>query len=157
HFEKMLYDNALLLRAHAEAFRAGCGALHDEAARAIVSYLEREMRSPEGLFYATQDADSEGEEGRFFVWTRAELDEVLGVELARVAALRFGVDAHGNFEHTPSSVLSIAMGIDEIAKELALDPSVVDARIDEARTKLLAARAKRARPFRDEKIIASWN
>jgi uncharacterized protein YyaL (SSP411 family) len=157
HFEKMLYDNALLLRAHAEAFRAGCGELHAETARAIVRYLEAEMRSPEGLFYATQDADSEGEEGRFFVWTRAELDEVLGAELARVAALRFGVEEHGNFEHTSASVLSIARTIDDVAREVGSDARVIAAQIEEARMKLLAVRARRAKPFRDEKVIASWN
>jgi uncharacterized protein YyaL (SSP411 family) len=157
HFEKMLYDNALLLRAHAEAFRAGCGPLHEETVRGIVRYLETQMRSPEGLFYATEDADSEGEEGRFFVWTREQLDEVLGEPLAKIAALRWGVEALGNFEHSAASVLSIVRSVDEIARELGLGGPEVLARLEEARTKLHAARAKRARPFRDEKIIASWN
>src|SRR5262249_53887736 len=126
-------------------------------ARAIVTYLEREMRSPEGLFHATQDADTEGEEGRFFVWTRAELDQVLGAELGRVAALRWGVEDEGNFEGGPSSVLSIGSTAEAIAKELGLGAEDVIAKIDEARTKLFAARGRRAKPFRDEKVIASWN
>ncbi len=157
HFEKMLYDNALLLRAHSEAFRAGCGALHAETIRAIAAYLEREMRSPEGLFYATQDADTEGEEGRHFVWTRAELDLVLGAELGRAAALRFGVEERGNFENTASSVLSVARSVAEVAAELGASEAETLAKLEEARGRLLAARGKRPRPFRDEKIIASWN
>ena len=157
HFEKMLYDNALMLRAHAEAFRSGCGALHAETASAIVAYLESRMRSPEGLFYATEDADSEGEEGRFFVFTLAQLREILGDDLARVASLRFGVEAQGNFERGAASVLSIVRSVDEIAKELGIDVREITTRLEEACAKLLAARAKRLRPFRDEKIIASWN
>ena len=157
HFEKMLYDNALLLRAHAEAFRAGCGTLHAQTAREIASYLETQMRSPEGLFYATEDADTEGREGAFFVWTRAEIELAIGPELGRVAALRFGVEEEGNFEGTSASVLSIARPSGEIAGELGLDLEATAAKIEEARVALLAARNKRKRPFRDEKTIASWN
>ncbi len=157
HFEKMLYDNALLLRAHAEAFRAGCGPLHEETARAIAAYLETQMRSPEGLFYATEDADTEGEEGRFFVWTKQQIDDVLGEGLGPIASLRFGVETKGNFEHTEASVLSIVRSVDEIAKELGASEADVKKQIEDARSKLLAARGKRKRPFRDEKIIASWN
>ncbi len=157
HFEKMLYDNALLMRAHAEAFRATKQAIHAEAVRGIAAYLEREMRSFEGLFYSTQDADTEGVEGRFFVFRRSELEDVLGEDLARVAALRFGVTEEGNFEHTGASVLSVAAKVAEIAKEIGEDEPTTAARIEEARAKLFAARGRRKPPFRDEKVIASWN
>jgi uncharacterized protein YyaL (SSP411 family) len=163
HFEKMLYDNALLLRAHGEAFRAsrdlgtGARSLHAETARGITGYLARAMRSTEGLFFATEDADSEGEEGRFFVWTRAQLDEVLGAELGALAARRFGVEEKGNFEGGAASVLSLATSLDVLAKETGRSEAELARMLDDARTRLFEARARRPHPFRDEKILATWN
>ncbi len=150
HFEKMLYDNALLLRLYTDGWRATKGEEHAQTVREIAAYLAREMTSPEGALYATQDADSEGEEGRFFVWTPGQIDEVLGADAdaARAAKRVFGVEAHGNFEESGASVLSLAEAPAD-GKEAAA--------LERARRALFEAREKRPKPFRDEKILASWN
>ncbi len=150
HFEKMLYDNALLLRLYTDGWRATQDEEHARTVRAIAAYLAREMTSPEGAFYATQDADSEGQEGRFFVWTPIQIDEVLAADpdAARAAKRVFGIEAHGNFEDSGATVLSrVETPADE--KEAAA--------LERARRALFEAREKRPRPFRDEKILASWN
>ena len=159
HFEKMLYDNALLLRSYVDGFRIFGDASYGDVARGIVGYLEREMRSPGGGFYATEDADSEGEEGKFFVWTLAEAKAVLATdaEAFDVARLAYGITAEGNFERTPATVLHRAHRIEDVAIRLAIAPSAAAAALERARVALFAARGKRARPFRDEKILASWN
>jgi uncharacterized protein YyaL (SSP411 family) len=150
HFEKMLYDNALLLRLYVDGWRATRDEAFADTARAIAAYLAREMTSPEGAFYATQDADSEGEEGRFFVWTPAEVDGVLGddVDAARAAKRVWGIEAHGNFEESGATVLSLVEAPEDAREAHALE---------RARRALFDAREKRPRPFRDEKILASWN
>jgi hypothetical protein len=147
HFEKMLYDNALLLRLYADGFRATGEARYRDTARAIVAYVMREMTHPEGGFYSSQDADSEGEEGKFFVWTPGQIREVLGADeaAARAAIETFGVTEEGNFEETGATVL-------HRAKEPS-DPAA----LERARAALFAAREERPKPFRDEKILASWN
>jgi uncharacterized protein YyaL (SSP411 family) len=156
HFEKMLYDNALLLRLYVDGHRAFHEARYADTAREIVRWLEREMLDARGGFYSTQDADSDGEEGKFFVWTRDEIRAVVGDEGDLVCA-RFGVGAEGNFEETDSSVLSIAKSIEELAVKFTLAPSDIERRLEHARAVLLAHRDKRVKPFRDEKILASWN
>jgi uncharacterized protein YyaL (SSP411 family) len=159
HFEKMLYDNALLTRLYADAWRATGEAAYERTARAIAAYIAREMTSPEGAFYATQDADSEGQEGKFFVWTVAEVDAALAddPDAARVAKVAFDVDDQGNFEGGPASVLSMPAPIDDVAKALGMARDDAVAALERARTRLLAERDRRVPPFRDEKILASWN
>jgi uncharacterized protein YyaL (SSP411 family) len=149
HFEKMLYDNALLLRAYTDGWRATRDERHAQTVRAIAGYLAREMTAPGGAFYATQDADSEGEEGRFFVWTPAQVDEALASdpEAARVAKRVWGIEAHGNFEPSGATVLSQVQAPADAEK----------AALERARRGLFDARELRPRPFRDEKILASWN
>jgi uncharacterized protein YyaL (SSP411 family) len=143
HFEKMLYDQGQLLRVYAEAWRqTGDGELVWPIEETI-GWLEREMRSPEGGFYASLDADSEGEEGRFYVWTPEQLEAVLGGEAAGRFASAYGVVRGGNFEHTGASVLAHAMA----------GPRP---RFAAERSALLAARERRERPARDEKQIAAW-
>ena len=157
HFEKMLYDNALLIRTYTDAWRATG---HERYARVVhdtLGYVEREMRSPEGLFYSTQDADSEGEEGKFFVWTPAELEAALDPDEARAAALHWGVSEGGNFEDTGASVLHVNRPIRAVAAQLSLDEARVKELLESARGKLFRAREARVKPFRDEKIIATWN
>ena len=109
HFEKMLYDNALLLRLYVDAWRATGEARYADTARGIAAYLLREMQSPDGGFYSTQDADSEGEEGKFFVWTPREVDAACAGddEAARAAKRVWGIDAEGNFEGSGATVLSL--------------------------------------------------
>src|SRR6184192_3499207 len=142
HFEKMLYDNALLARAYLDAWQL----THDPALRRVaeetLAFVLREMTSPEGAFYSSLDADSEGEEGRFYLWTPAQLDAVLGVDAARALASAFDVTTAGNFEGR-NILHPVASGATEI--------------LDIARDRLMAARAQRVRPHRDEKVIAGWN
>jgi len=144
HFEKMLYDNALLALAYAEGFQVTGRRDLARVVRQTLDYLLRELASPEGAFYAATDADSEGEEGRFFVWTEAELRLVLGPDADAFAAFH-GVTAEGNFEHG-ANVLHVPSPDED--RWAALAP---------AREKLYAARARRVPPLRDEKVLAAWN
>jgi uncharacterized protein YyaL (SSP411 family) len=148
HFEKMLYDNALLLRLYADAWRATRHARFADTARDIAAYVAREMTDAGGGFYATQDADSEGVEGKFFVWTPAEIDAALADDPAAADAAKraYGVTAAGNFEETGATVLTQTHAADGQADALA-----------RAKARLFAAREARVKPFRDEKILASWN
>jgi uncharacterized protein YyaL (SSP411 family) len=150
HFEKMLYDNALLLRLYTDAHRATGEARFADTARAIAAYVAREMTNEGGAFYSTQDADSEGEEGKFFVWTPQEIDAALAGdrEAADVAKACFGVTEEGNFEESGATVLHAARAPKD-------DPEA--AALERARARLFEAREKRVKPFRDEKILASWN
>jgi len=143
HFEKMLYDNGQLLRVYAEAYRQTANENLRWPVEETVVWLEREMRDPAGGFFASQDADSEGEEGRFFVWSPDEIAAVLGPELGRELADAYGVEAGGNFEHTGKSVL---------AHGLAGERS----RYADARSQLMAARIERAAPATDRKNVLSW-
>ncbi|MFC4008272.1 thioredoxin domain-containing protein [Nonomuraea purpurea] len=142
HFEKMLYDNALLLRVYTHWWKAGGGDLARRVALESAEWMLRELRTPEGGFASALDADSEGVEGRFYVWTPEELREALGDDDGRWAAGLFEVT--GTFEHG-TSVLQLLTDPD--------DP----ARWAEVRARLLAARERRVRPGRDDKIVASWN
>jgi uncharacterized protein YyaL (SSP411 family) len=145
HFEKMLYDNALLLGLYADGYRALGEASFAETARSIVGWLAREMTDSDGAFYSTQDADSEGEEGKFFVWSPAEIVEAAGEQAGKVAIDAFGVTDDGNFEETGKSVL--------YAAHAPSDPAL----FENARAAMLAARDQRIKPMRDDKILASWN
>jgi uncharacterized protein YyaL (SSP411 family) len=156
HFEKMLYDNALLASTYLDAFVATGEARYADTVREILAYVEREMTGDEGGFYATQDADSEGEEGRYFVWTPEELEAALGPELAEVASIRWGVAPGGNFEGG-RSVLWENRPVDVVARQLGREVGAVGEALEEARLKLLAARGERVAPNRDEKILAGWN
>ena len=159
HFEKMLYDNALLLRLYADAWRATGDDRYRQTARDVAAYVAREMTAPGGGFYATQDADSEGEEGRFFVWTPVEIDAACDGDAAaaEVAKAAFDVTEDGNFEHSGATVLSMPAPIDEVASALSMPREVADAALERARSRCFDAREKRPKPFRDEKILASWN
>jgi uncharacterized protein YyaL (SSP411 family) len=150
HFEKMLYDNALLLRLYVDGWRATGDERYAGTALDIARYLQREMQSPEGGFYATQDADSEGEEGRFFVWTPAQVEDACGedAEAARTACHVWGITPGGNFEESGATVLSLVHPPHGEAETEALE---------RARRAMFDARERRPRPFRDEKVLASWN
>lgn len=143
HFEKMLYDNAQLLGLYA---RLGTD-LGDRLASETADFLLRELRTAEGGFASALDADSEGEEGRFYVWTPDQLVEALGVERSRWAAELFDVTAEGTFEHGTSTLQ---------LRHPPTDPDDVR-RLDEVKARLLEARAQRVRPARDDKVVAAWN
>jgi len=161
HFEKMLYDNALLLRLYADGYRVFGKERYAETALEIVGYLFAEMRDTErgGAFFASQDADSEGHEGKFFVFTPADLHAAIGGDqrIHDVAKAYFGITEEGNFEESGATVLSEARSIERVAA--AMDLKVDDARaaLAEAKRRMLAFREKRPRPTRDDKVLASWN
>jgi uncharacterized protein YyaL (SSP411 family) len=156
HFEKMLYDNAQLLHLLAEAQQISPRAEWVEGATRLVDWLAREMTDAAGAFHATQDADSEGEEGKYFVWSPAELEAVLGAEDGRRAAKAYGVTAKGTFEHG-KSVLERRVPLADLAGEWGKSEDEARGWLDSIRTKLLAERSKRIAPGRDDKILAGWN
>jgi uncharacterized protein YyaL (SSP411 family) len=155
HFEKMLYDNALLASLYLDAARALEEEQFTQVARGIFEYVRREMTSPEGGFYSSQDADSEGEEGAFFLWTPELVRAVLGDELAPIAARYFDVSEEGNFDGR--NVLRRTIEASDAAKLFAVEEAKTAAMVEEIRQKLFAAREARVKPGRDEKILAAWN
>jgi uncharacterized protein len=155
HFEKMLYDNALLARLYADAGRALNEAEFLEVSREILDYVLREMTSPEGGFYSSQDADSEGEEGKFFVWTPEEFQAVLGPELAEIAERYFDVTVEGNFE--TGNILHRTIEIADAARMFHKSEEEMESALRAAREKLLAVRETRVHPGRDDKILTAWN
>jgi uncharacterized protein YyaL (SSP411 family) len=156
HFEKMLYDNAQLLRLYVDGHRlAGGDAGYEAMARAIVAYVAREMTSPEGLFYSAQDADSEGEEGRFFAWTHHAVRALTGDDADAVCAW-FDVTPDGNWEHG-QNVLWTPRPLAQVAKSLGRSEIDVMAAVARARPVLFDAREKRPKPLRDDKCLAAWN
>jgi uncharacterized protein len=156
HFEKMLYDNAQLLRLYIDAYRITKDPFYRRIVKETVTYVQREMLHPEGGFYATQDADSEGEEGKFFVWTPEEIVALLGPDVGEVFCRAYGVDPHGNFEHG-KSILHRAVSPDWLAHEFGTEVAQIEQMLAEGREKLFAARERRVKPHRDEKIIVAWN
>lgn len=162
HFEKMLYDNAQLLRLYAAAWQIDRDPLWARVVRETAAYLQRELLAPEGGFYAAQDADSEGIEGKFYVWTLEELRRMLGAD-ADFAVAAFGVSAEGNFfdphhpELTGRNVLTRRYDPSELAERFGLAPTQVDEKVDELRQRLHRARLERVPPATDEKVLASWN
>ncbi|MBA3340766.1 MAG: thioredoxin domain-containing protein [Gemmatimonadaceae bacterium] len=154
HFEKMLYDNALLVRLGANLWQA----THDAEIRSVVEetvrWVEREMTSPEGGFYSSLDADSEGHEGRFYVWSESEVDSLLGSD-SPVVKVYWGVTHDGNFEG--KNIFHVRADPAMAAARATVDLTLLDRIIGDAKATLYAVRAKRPRPTRDEKILASWN
>ena len=154
HFEKMLYDNGPLLALYAQAYAATGDPLFARVADETAAWVMREMQAPEGGYYSTLDADSEGEEGRFYVWTPAEVRDLLGADYD-LFARRYGLDREPNFEgHHHLHVFATAA---DLARESSTSEADVLRRLDAARATLLAARARRVRPGRDEKILTAWN
>jgi len=161
HFEKMLYDNALLAVAYTEAWRLTRDDDLERTAREILRYVERDMTSPEGAFYSATDADSpvpgtdEREEGWFFTWTPDELREVLDAEHARAVVAWYAVTRGGNFEGR--SILHTPRPAPEVARELGVSVDQLETLIAEARQAMYTARLDRPPPIRDDKILVAWN
>jgi hypothetical protein len=157
HFEKMLYDNAMLARVYLLAHRAFRGGSSEYArvARETLDYLLREMTPEGGGFFAAQDADSGGEEGTFYVWNPKSLEEAAGAEAAPIVAARFGVTAAGNFEGG-ETVLSIVKSIPDLASELGKTEAEVESVIAEARQRMYDVRARRVWPGTDDKLLTDW-
>jgi len=148
HFEKMLYDNAQLVRIYLHLYQIRKDVFFKRVAVETLEYVKREMLDPSGGFYSSQDADSEGEEGKFFVWTPEEVAEVLGEKEAEEFCIYYGVTSEGNFEG--NNILNLR---DLNLRDVDTLPSALDA----ARSKLFAAREARIKPFRDEKALTAWN
>lgn len=155
HFEKMLYDNALLTLAYLEGFQATGETLYREVVQQTLAYVRREMTSPEGPFYSTQDADSEGEEGRFYVWSNAEVEQLLGKDLADVVGYVYDISPEGNWER--KNILHRAKSFAQDSRLLRLEETELRHILDKGRSILFEARSKRVWPGRDEKILTSWN
>jgi len=154
HFEKMLYDNALLSRLGVHLWQVTRDEEIARVTRATFEWVLREMAARNGGFYSSLDADSEGEEGRFYVWSAEELEALLGGSAALLREL-WGVSAHGNFEGR--NILHVALDAGEVAGRHGLTSDALEALAADARRVLYAAREMRVRPGRDEKILASWN
>jgi uncharacterized protein YyaL (SSP411 family) len=155
HFEKMLYDNAQLLCEYARAGLATGEALFARIANETSDWVLRDMRSPEGGFYSSLDADSAGHEGKFYVWTRTEIRALLAAQEYAAFARRFGLERDANFEGAWH--LHAAQSCDEIAAAQGAPVATIDSLIDSARRKLLKQRNLRVWPARDEKILTAWN
>jgi uncharacterized protein YyaL (SSP411 family) len=155
HFEKMLYDNAQLSRLYLHAWQVTGDDFYKRIATEIYDYLLREMLSPEGGFYSATDADSEGEEGKFFVWTLGEVRELLTTDDYQLAVDYWGMTATGNFEG--NNILYVAHDPDVIADRLGLTLDELRARLEEIKHTLYARRTHRIHPALDDKILASWN
>jgi uncharacterized protein YyaL (SSP411 family) len=154
HFEKMLYDNAQLVPLYLAAFQLTREPLFSSIARNTLDYVLREMRDPRGGFYSTQDADSEGVEGKFFVWDRNEVETLLGDD-ADLVCRYWDVSEAGNFEH--HNILHVTLEIEQLAGLFRRSPEDVRQTLAESRAKLFNAREQRIKPGRDEKILTSWN
>ncbi len=163
HFEKMLYDQAMLSIAFCEAYQVTGSEDHARAARRIFEYVLRDMTDPGGGFYSAEDADSEGEEGRFYLWTEAELRQVLGPEEGELFARVYGARADGNFidptvgHRDGRNILHLPRPVEAVALKRNEDPAKLRRRLDKAGDRLLRQRGKRVRPLRDDKILTGWN
>jgi uncharacterized protein YyaL (SSP411 family) len=156
HFEKMLYDNAALIALYSDAWLVSCQPLFEKTVRGIASWVMREMQSPAGGYYSSLDADSEHEEGKYYVWTREEVKGLLTAGEYAVVEPHYGLDGAPNFESREWH-LRVMKPLDVIARRLDSPVAECETRLESARVKLLAARERRVRPGRDDKVLTSWN
>jgi len=163
HFEKMLYDQAMLAMAYTEAYQATGNEAYRETVEDVFTYVLRDMTAPEGGFYSAEDADSEGEEGKFYFWTQRELREVLGEEEANLVVRVLGVEPGGNFadeatrEKTGKNILYLREPFMQLAVKLGMSEQELADRVEAARRKLFAHREQRVHPLKDDKVLTDWN
>jgi uncharacterized protein YyaL (SSP411 family) len=156
HFEKMLYDNALLVPVYVDAWQVTDSVLFAKVVRETLDYIIREMTTTEGGYCAAQDADTEGEEGKFFVWTPEQVEDVIDDdETARLFCAYYDITPHGNFEG--NSILHLDAELDEQARLLGVSPQVLQAAVEQGRRRLFEARTWRVAPGRDDKVVVAWN
>ncbi|MFY0252794.1 thioredoxin domain-containing protein [Chitinophaga sp. 30R24] len=154
HFEKMLYDNALLIDVLCDAYQLTRNDIYVQTIRDTLSFITREMTAPGGGFYAALDADSEGVEGKFYTWSKAEIHHILG-EQAKIFCEYYDVSEEGNWEE--QNILWVQQPLQQFAAEKGYDPAILGAMLKGCREKLLAVRANRVRPALDDKILLGWN
>lgn len=156
HFEKMLYDNALLLIAYTECYQVTKKPFYRKIAEQIIDFVKREMMSTEGAFYSAIDADSEGVEGKYYVWDDEEIFDILGEDLGDIYTTAYGITPYGNFEgkNIPNLIRS---SLQSVAEEFDLTVEALETQLEEARQKLLQEREKRVYPHVDDKVLTSWN
>ena len=162
HFEKMLYDQALAVLTYTDTFSITKEEQFRDVAEEILSYVLGDLQSPEGGFYSAEDADSEGEEGKFYTWTAGELDEILDEEEALVVRKVYNTSEAGNFlsesgQPTGQNILYLSPDADDLSGRLGVSTGQLDDTLKRIRNKLMAARAVRIRPLRDDKIMTDWN
>jgi hypothetical protein len=169
HFEKMLYDQGLVASIYVDAFqateRAELKELFSDRARGICDYVLRDLRSPDGAFYSSEDADSEGLEGKFYIWTQDEVKQILGEDAAGICGSHYDISEFGNWGHPgddhvphgPKNILQVVRPAETIAKLNHLDAAEVTKTIEESRRKLFEVREKRVRPGLDDKVLCGWN
>lgn len=163
HFEKMLYDQALLAMAYTEAYQATGETEYRETAEEVLEYILRDMRSPEGGFYSAEDADSEGEEGKFYLWTAEEIQALLGPEDGALFQTVYSISPEGNFKDeargikTGKNILHRTKTWDEISAELEIPSDQLWWKMEHAREVLFPAREARIHPGKDDKILTDWN
>ncbi|UCE27392.1 MAG: thioredoxin domain-containing protein [Candidatus Coatesbacteria bacterium] len=163
HFEKMLYDQALVATAYIEAYQATGKPEYADTTREVFEYVLRDVTSPDGAFYSAEDADSEGVEGKFYVWTEGEVRRALSAEETDLVVKVFGVTAEGNFVDevtktgTETNILHLKKPLHGFTDELGLTLSELEERVEGIKRKLYAEREKRVRPHRDGKVLTDWN
>jgi|WetSurMetagenome_2_1015567.scaffolds.fasta_scaffold00774_7 uncharacterized protein len=161
HFEKMLYDQALLIMAYTQAYQATKNPEFRNTAKDIISYVMRTLRSPEGAFFSAEDADSPEGEGAFYLWTMNEIEKVLGTDDARVASCVFGITPAGNYQGADSggakNILYRTKSIHELASSYGISDTDLELRLESIRDRLYRARELRIRPSLDDKVLADWN
>ena len=155
HFEKMLYDNSLFVWVLIETFQITKKHLYENAVRDILNYVARDMTSPDGAFFSAEDADSEGVEGKFYVWSKAEVLKILGAESGELACAFWDITEHGNFEG--SSIPNRPRSDEDVAAQFRITPEEMRKTLRASREKLMAVRSKRVRPLLDDKVLTSWN
>ena len=163
HFEKMLYDQAMLAMAYTEAYQLTHNEEYARTAQEIFTYVLRDMTSEQGGFFSAEDADSEGEEGKFYLWSESEMEQLLGKEDARLMATIFNTQPAGNFVDEASghrgggNILHLTQPLGELAPTLGLTPDELAARAEAARKTLFKAREARVHPSKDDKVLTDWN
>ena len=163
HFEKMLYDQALIATAYTEVYQVTGKKLYREAAEGIFDYVLRDLTSPEGGFYCGEDADVEGEEGKYYLWTLEEVRSVLSPEDSELITKVFNLSEVGNFEEeirgkkTGTNIFYMSHFLEALASELKIPVDEVESRVKLAKEKLLSVRNKRKRPAKDDKVLTDWN
>ncbi len=163
HFEKMLYDQAMLAMAYIEGYQATGNRDYEKTAREIFTYVLRDMTSPEGGFYSAEDADSEGKEGKFYLWTEDEIKKVLSKEESDLVIKVFNIEKGGNFSEeatgrkTHENILHLSGSLPDAASLLNLEIEQLESQVETAREKLFSEREKRVHPHKDDKILTDWN